>query len=105
MGKLVAVTKRERGFEKGIGIEWIALGGLSILTILSCVCYPLIGKYWLVPLYGANPMLTYGVELSIGIMLALMILPPIIFLIRWKHLVYVTPYLGGVNVSPQNTQK
>jgi ech hydrogenase subunit A len=99
MGKLITVQGRQEHQEKNIGIEWIALWGLAFLTILACVCYPLIGKYWIVPVYGFNPMLTENVEITIGIMLALMVLPPLVFLIRWKHLVHVKPYLGGVNVG------
>jgi len=99
MGKIIVVKQRQHGFEKGIGIEWIALIGLSLLTILTCVCYPLIGKYALVPLYGPTPMLSYGVEITILTMLALMLLPPVIMLMRHKHLVFVPPYLSGINVT------
>jgi len=97
MGKLIVVEKEQPHLEKGIGIEWIALWGLALLTIAACVCYPLIGKYWLVPLYGWTPMLSQQVVQSLAIMIGLMVLPPIIFLIHWKNLVYVTPYLGGAN--------
>lgn len=99
MGKLVTVTTPQEGFEKGIGIEWVALGGLSILTIAACAFFPLIGKYWLIPLYGWNPMIHQGVEVTVGIMLALMVIPPVTFLIRWKNLVHVKPYLAGINVD------
>ena len=44
-------------------------------------------------------MLYDNVEISIAIMLVLMLFPPLNFLIRWRHLVYVKPYLGGVNVE------
>lgn len=99
MGKLVTVTSPQAGLEKGIGIEWVALGGLSILTIAACACFPLIGKYWLIPLYGWNPMIHQGIEVTVGIMLALMVIPPLTFLIRWKNLVHVKPYLAGINVD------
>jgi len=102
MGKLVTVQGKQPNQEKGIGIEWIALWGLSFLTILSCACYPVIGKWWLEPVFGWNPMLYENVELTVGIMLGLMVLPPIIFLIRRRNLVYVPPYLGGANVSDPN---
>lgn len=102
MGKLVTVSSRQPHLEQGIGIEWVALGGLSFLTIATCVSFPLIGKYWLVPLYGWNPMLQQNVEITIGVMLALMIIPPLTFLIRWKNLVHVKPYLAGLNVDDPN---
>lgn len=98
-GQLIAIpSAKQENLEKGIGIEWVALIGLSVLTIAACVCYPVIGKYWLVPLYGWNPMLYDKVELSIAIMLGLMVVPPIILLIRKNNLTYTTPYLGGANV-------
>jgi len=99
MGKIMTVTPKQPHQEQGIGIEWIALGGLSLLTIAACVGFPLIGRYWLVPLYGWNPIIQQGVLITIGIMIALMVVPPLTFLIRWKHLVYVKPYLAGLNVD------
>jgi len=99
MGKLLVITKKEPSLEKGIGIEWIGLWGLAALTIAATVCYPIIGNWWLLPMYGPNLMIYQGVEISIAVMAALMLLPPIFFLIRWKHLIYVKPYLAGVNVE------
>ncbi len=99
MGKIVIVSDRKPGYEKGIGIEWIALVGLSILVIATCVFYPFIGRWWIQPLYGASSIITHRVELTLAIMLALMLLPPIIFLVRFKHLVFTQPYLAGLNIK------
>jgi ech hydrogenase subunit A len=100
MGNIIAVVGNKPPIKsKGIGIEWIALGGLAILTIAACICYPLIGHYWIQPLYGWNPMLSERVEISVAIMLGLMILPPLIFACRWKRLVQSAPYLSGLNVE------
>jgi ech hydrogenase subunit A len=100
LGKLLAITPRkEKSLEKGIGLEWIALWGLAGLTILACICYPIIGKWWLLPMYGPNPMLYLNVEISIAILLALALLPPLFILIHWRSLVYVKPYLAGLNVE------
>jgi ech hydrogenase subunit A len=99
MGKLIAVTKERQSLESGIGLEWIALWGLAGLVIVTCICYPIIGKWWLLPLYGPNPMLYTNIEMSIAVLLALALLPVFFVLIRWRRLVFVQPYLGGVNVE------
>jgi ech hydrogenase subunit A len=106
MGHLIAVRgtvppKRD----KTIGIEWVALGGLSVLTILACVFFPLIGQYWVVPMYGWCPLFSDSVEVTIAIMLGMMLLPPLCFCIRWKNLVYTEPYLAGVNVENRSQYK
>ena len=100
MGNIIAVVGKQPPIKaKGIGIEWIALGGLSLLTIAACVGFPWIGHYWIQPLYGWNPMLSERVEVSVALMLALMILPPLIFACRWRGLVHSEPYLSGLNVE------
>jgi len=102
MGKLVSSFTPKPRVEKGIGIEWVALWGLAILTVLACASYPIIGSAWLEPIYGWNPMLAQNVMLIISIMLGLMLLPPIILFLRRNNLVYVAPYLGGANMPDAN---
>jgi ech hydrogenase subunit A len=100
MGNIISVTSEKPPLKThGIGTQWIALGGLSVLVIVAVIAYPWIGREWIEPLYGWNPMMSEGVEITIGIMLALIIVPLISFLIRWKHLVRTEPYLCGVNVK------
>jgi ech hydrogenase subunit A len=99
MGKLIAVTGRQHGRDKGIGIEWTALSGLALLTILSCALYPLVGYYLLEPLYGYDPMLSRRAILMVAIMLGLMLMLPMGFFIHWRNLVHVAPYLSGANVA------
>ena len=100
MGNIISVSGEKPPVKsKGLGIEWIALGGLSILTIAACVGFPLIGHYWIQPLYGWNPMLSERTEVSVLIMLFLMLAPLIIFSISWKKLVHTEPYLSGLNVE------
>lgn len=104
MGHLIAVSSKvPPKFNKEIGIEWIGLGGLAILTILAVIFYPMIGQYWIEPMYGPCPIFTENVEITIGIMLVMMILPPVSFMIRWKNLVYTEPYLSGVNLDDKST--
>jgi ech hydrogenase subunit A len=99
MGKLIAVTGRQPGRDKGIGIEWTALCGLALLTILGCALYPLVGHYLLEPLYGYDPMLSHRAIMMVAIMLGLMLMLPMGFFIHWKNLVHVAPYLSGANVA------
>lgn len=102
MGKLVSSFNPQPHLEKGIGIEWVALWGLAALTVIACASYPIIGAVWLQPIYGWNPMLSQNVMIIIGIMLGLLLLPPIILALRRKNLVYVAPYLGGANMPDPN---
>ena len=100
MGNIITVSgKLPPVKSKNLGLEWIALGGLSILTIAACVGFPFIGHYWIQPMYGWNPMLSTHVIVSVLIMIVLMIAPLIIFSISWKNLVHTPPYLSGLNVE------
>jgi ech hydrogenase subunit A len=100
MGNIISVSGKNPPVKsKGLGIEWIALGGLSVLTIAACIGFPLIGHYWIQPLYGWNPMLSERTEVSVLIMMFLMLAPIIIFSISWKRLVHTEPYLSGLNVE------
>ncbi len=105
MGTVISVTSEEPPIRThGIGIQWIALGGLSVLVVVSLIAYPWIGRYWIEPLYGWNPMMAEGVNLTIAIMLALILIPLVSFFIRWKHLVKTEPYLCGANVKESKYQ-
>ena len=99
MGQLVAVTRPEPNKEKGIGIEWVALGSLAGLTVLACAFYWLIGIYLIEPLFGPEPLLQEADVRMVMIMLLMMLLLPLGFLIHRKNLVHVDPYLCGANVS------
>ncbi len=99
MGKLIAVVGPAPQRERGIGIEWTALFGLAVLTVLTCALYPFVGYYLIQPLYGQDPILSQGSICMVGIMLGLMVLLPLGFFIHWKNLVHVEPYLSGANVS------
>ncbi|HJO95845.1 MAG TPA: proton-conducting transporter membrane subunit [Victivallales bacterium] len=100
MGNLITVTSTEPPkTTKGLGLEWFSLLALSVLTVATVICYPFIGKYWIQPMYGWTPMFSEGVEITILIMLALIIVPPIFFMLRRSKLVYTEPYLSGVNVK------
>jgi len=99
MGQLIAVTRPEPHKEKGIGIEWVALVGLAILTVLICAFYWAVGIYLVQPIFGTDPILGRVDIRMVSIMLGSMLLLPLGFLIRRKHLVHVDPYLSGANVT------
>ena len=100
MGYLLAITdKKVVEYNKNIDIEWIGLLGLAGLTVLSVVCYPIIGKLWIVPMYGECPLFTEGVELTIMLMLIMMLLPPLTIIARPRKIVFTKPYLAGSNVG------
>ncbi len=99
MGQLITVTGKQPKLERGIGIEWSAILGLAVLTILTCGLYPLIGIYMIEPMFGSDPLLSHRAIVMVAVMLGLMLLLPLGFLVHWKNLVHTEPYLGGTNVS------
>jgi ech hydrogenase subunit A len=103
MGNLITVTGSEPPkTTKGLGLEWFSLAALSALTIVTVIAYPFIGKYWIQPMYGWTPMFSEGVEITILLMLALIVIPPICFVLRKKKLVYTEPYLAGLNLKDRS---
>jgi ech hydrogenase subunit A len=105
MGTIISVSSENPPIRtRGIGLQWIALGGLSVLMLVSLLAYPWIGRYWIEPLYGWNPMMTEDVELTIIIMLILVLVPLASFLVRWKNLIRTEPYLCGSNVKESKYQ-
>lgn len=108
LGNIIAVLgkqKIEKPHDHVSFEEWIALLGLAFLTVVVCISYPLIGTNLIQPLYGLDPMLFGKNEITIVIMLALMVIPPLMFAIRRKNLVHVEPYLAGLNVEERSKFK
>ena len=99
MGALVAVTGKQRRAEGVSTVEWVGMWGLAILTVLGCAIFPLSGKYLIEPMFQQVPLMTQNNLIIISIMTAMAMLLPFGFLIDWKGLRVVEPYLGGANVS------
>jgi len=99
MGQLVAVIRPEPRKEEGIGIEWLGLWPLAILTVLICAFYWVVGIYAVEPLFGTDPLLSLINIWMVLVMIVMMLMLPLGFLIHWKHLVHVEPYLCGANVK------
>jgi ech hydrogenase subunit A len=107
IGKLMSVPagiRRETGI--GGGNEWAALGILAVLTVLSCVLYPLISSRVVIPYILALPGLS-GAQLNMSwpaiafmlVMLVMMLALPLIFLWGPKTGTVVAPYLAGANMD------
>ena len=106
MGTLVAVTGKHINKEKGTGIyEWAALYPLTILTIGTCVLFPVVAVYFIHPYimtiypgFIGDPLFHHDNIIMVLIMLGFVIFLPLGFLVHWKKLHYSVPYLGGANV-------
>ena len=107
LGKLLSVPagiRRETGI--GSGNEWSALGILSVLTVLSCILYPVASSRVVIPYIQTLPGLS-GTELPISwpaiafmlVMLVMMLVLPLIFLWGPKAGTVVAPYLAGANMD------
>jgi ech hydrogenase subunit A len=101
MGKLLEVIgpppENKTAFQLGQGI---ALYGLSIVTFLTCLLFPLVSKIMIEPyvinIYGPTTFMSHGNVVIMIIMMSVVILFPFAFL--WHGHARVTDaYLGGAN--------
>ncbi len=99
MGALVAITGKHRKDEGLQAVESAAMWGLAVLTVLGCALFPLTGIYLIEPMYGHVSLMVKSNVIIISIMTAMAMLLPFGFLLDWKGLRVVEPYLGGANVS------
>jgi ech hydrogenase subunit A len=106
MGKLVSIPAIVKHVDRGAsGNEWAALGVLSVLTVASCVLFPVVSSSAITPylqslgLYGAQSISSLaGVAVMAG-MLVLMLVLPVVFLIVPKKATIVSRYLAGANLA------
>ena len=106
MGSLLVVTKIHENVEKNIGLgKWTALYSLSFLTFGTCMLFPLLSRYLVVPYVKSQYHLAQFSVMSEGniilmiIMLALVSLFPLSFLNYGRNVKVVDPYLGGANAE------
>jgi ech hydrogenase subunit A len=104
MGKLVEVVAPRQRVIKEISLdESVALYGLSVVTFLACLFFPLFSKLFIEPyvagVYGHTGSLGQGNMLIMVIMMAVVMLFPLSFLSRGRGVKVVDPYLGGANIQ------
>jgi ech hydrogenase subunit A len=111
MGTLLLVLQPHENVEHDIGCgEWVALKTLSVLTFATCMLFPLLSTYLVVPYVEAQYHLHDFAAMSQGniiimvIMLALVSLFPLSFLHYGRNVKVVDPYLGGANTHHNGIQ-
>ncbi|MFA6173806.1 MAG: proton-conducting transporter membrane subunit [Kiritimatiellales bacterium] len=110
LGKLLQITGSMEKKEKGIsGGKWIALGSLAVLTILTCISFPLISDRFIEPYIGggfkaADSVLGTSNLIVMGLMLAMVAMFPLSFFNYNRKVKVVDAYLAGANVESTDGQ-
>jgi ech hydrogenase subunit A len=103
MGKLVEVVRPRNQVVKEISLdESVALYGLTLVTFLACLFFPLFSTQFIEPyvagIYGQSASLGQGNTIIMVIMMAVVMLFPLSFLSKGRGVKLVDPYLGGANL-------
>jgi ech hydrogenase subunit A len=110
LGKLLQITGPMEKMEKNIsGGKWIALGSLAVLTILTCMSFPLISNQFIEPYIGggfkaADSVLGHSNLIVMGLMLGMVAMFPLSFLNYNRKVKVVDAYLAGANVESTDGQ-
>jgi ech hydrogenase subunit A len=104
MGKLLEVTKPHENQEGPLGFgESLALYGLSAMTFLACLTFPIISARMIEPyvigVFGHSASLGEGNLLIMMIMMAMIMLFPLSFLHYGRGVKVMDAYLGGANLQ------
>lgn len=105
MGKIISIPKDQERIDGHVkGSEMLALGTLSIGTILVCLLFPVISAFLVNPyvkeVFGQAALMDQGNVIIMLIMMGLVLLLPIRLVIyRSKDLKEVSIYLGGANAD------
>jgi ech hydrogenase subunit A len=102
MGKLVEVVHAQNRLVSEISIdESVALYGLSVVTLLACVFFPVFSTLFIDPyvlsVYHQSASLGQSNLLILMVLMALVMLFPFSFLSHGRGVKLVDPYLGGAN--------
>lgn len=110
LGKMLQITGPMDKKEKSInGGKWTALITLSVLTILTCMSFPLISNQFIEPYIGggfkaADSVLGHSNLVVMGLMLGMVAMFPLSFLNYNRKVKVVDAYLAGANVESTDGQ-
>ncbi len=84
LGKITAIVPEQKNVEKTVhGEEWFAIKGLSILTVITCVFFPMISSSVVVPylkdiFHAATEVISEGNLITMSLMVIILVLLPVI---------------------------
>lgn len=104
LGKLLEVVGPIENREKNIGrSEWFALYFLAVVTVGTCLLFPLIStaliEPYVIEVYGKTATMAHGNFVIMTIMLAMIALFPLSFLNYGRKVKVMDAYLGGANMG------
>ncbi len=110
MGTLVAHYREYQGEQAGIpASQWLGLGALAALTIGVCLLFPvtavrLVQPYVesVYPAFQHDPIMSHDHLVMIFLMLSFALVLPFGFLVHWRKVRRVMPYLAGANSGGQD---
>ena len=103
MGKLLEVVRPHEPHSKQLALgESVALYGLSAMTFLACLLFPLISSAFIEPyvlsVYGHSASMSQGNIVIMTIMMVMIMLFPLSFINYGRGVKVMDAYLGGANV-------
>jgi ech hydrogenase subunit A len=103
MGKLIMVKSVPEGFVPKVGgLQTFSLTALAVSTVLVCLSFPLISKYFLEPFiqytYNQGYLLGQSNVAILLLMMGLMLILPL-RLLTYRNLEYREHYLSGLNAG------
>jgi ech hydrogenase subunit A len=103
IGKLLEVERPRQRVEKTLALgESIALYGLSAVTSLACLLFPLISSWLIEPyifaVYGHSASMSQGNIIIMTIMMVMIMLFPLSFINYGRWVRVTDAYLGGANL-------
>jgi ech hydrogenase subunit A len=103
IGKLLEVERPRQPVEQTLALgESIALCGLSAVTSLACLLFPLISSWLVEPyvlsVYGHSASMSQGNIIIMTIMMVMIMLFPLSFINYGRWVRVTDAYLGGANL-------
>ena len=103
IGKLLEVLRPRQPVRKGLALgENIALYGLSAVTFLACLFFPLLSSWlvrpYVIGVYGQSASMSQGNLIIMTIMMVMIMLFPLSFINYGRGVRVTDAYLGGANL-------